>query len=277
MTQPENAADDSSTEPEYAHMGEYLALNREAQDLELKDVANRTRIPMHHLTSLEQGNYTDLPGRTYALGFAKTYARTLGLDIEFVADNVRAELDENNQFQRNMTSHVQEFEEPNKVPTMRIALIAAVAGIAIIAASFFGWKTLFFPADNGETAQIAQQEETAPAKQAAETQAKAANSPTASSPVIFTSLEDGTWVKFYDGDGNQLMQKQMAKGESYQIPADAKNPQIWTGRPDAFEITVGGQKIAPLGTGETAIKDVPVSAEALLATSSDAASPAQSG
>ena len=33
--------------------------------------------------------------------------------------------------------------------------------------------------------------------------------------VVFTSLEDGIWVKFYDSTGAQLMQKQMAKGEAY--------------------------------------------------------------
>jgi hypothetical protein len=57
----------------------------------------------------------------------------------------------------------------------------------------------------------------------------------------------------------------MALGEQYTVPADAVNPQVWTGRPDAFEITVGGRTVAPLGTSEVAVKDVPVTAAALMA------------
>ena len=32
------------------------------------------------------------------------------------------------------------------------------------------------------------------------------------------------------------------------VPADAQNPMVWTGRPDALAITVGGRNVAPLGT-----------------------------
>jgi hypothetical protein len=81
---------------------------------------------------------------------------------------------------------------------------------------------------------------------------------------VFTALEDGVWVKFYDGSGAQLMQKQMAKGESYTVPAEATGPQVWTGRPDAFAITVGGKPVAKLAEAEGIMKDVPVTAQALL-------------
>jgi len=64
--------------------------------------------------------------------------------------------------------------------------------------------------------------------------------------VVFTSQADGIWVKFYDGAGNQLMQKQMAKGESYTVPANAANPMLWTGRPEALSITIGGKPQAAL-------------------------------
>jgi cytoskeleton protein RodZ len=93
--------------------------------------------------------------------------------------------------------------------------------------------------------------------------------------VVFTALEDGIWVKFYDGAGSQLMQKQMAKGESYTVPGDANEPQVWTGRPDALAITVGGRPVAKLAERETIVRDVPVTAEALLGRNT-AAAPAAS-
>ena len=61
------------------------------------------------------------------------------------------------------------------------------------------------------------------------------------------------------------MQKQMALGERYVVPADAAGPQLWTGRPDALSITVGGRAVPKLAEAQTIMRDVPVSAQALLA------------
>jgi hypothetical protein len=57
----------------------------------------------------------------------------------------------------------------------------------------------------------------------------------------------------------------MALGEHYAVPADAKGPQLWTGRPDALSITVGGRQVPKLAEEQATMRDVPVSAEALLA------------
>ena len=85
--------------------------------------------------------------------------------------------------------------------------------------------------------------------------------------MVFTALEEGVWVKFYDGQGKQLMQKQLAKGESYTVPSEAVEPKLWTGRPDALAITVGGLQIARLAEAEKVMKDVPVDAASLRARS----------
>ena len=89
--------------------------------------------------------------------------------------------------------------------------------------------------------------------------------------MVFTSLADETWIKFYDGSGKRLFEGQMAKGQSFTVPADAVEPQAWTGRPNAFAITVGGRPVAKLSDTETIMKDVPVTAQAL--TSRPAATP----
>ena len=82
---------------------------------------------------------------------------------------------------------------------------------------------------------------------------------------MFTALADGVWVKFYDASGKQLMQKEMAKGERYTVPADAQGPQVWTGRPYALGITVGGKPVPKLSEADEIVRDVPVTPEALLA------------
>ncbi len=92
----------------------------------------------------------------------------------------------------------------------------------------------------------------------------------ANGPVVFTAIEDGVWVKFYDAAGKQLLQKTMARGESYTVPADAQGPKLWTGRPEALAITVGGRPVAKLSETQRTMKDVPVTPAALLARSAPA-------
>jgi hypothetical protein len=82
--------------------------------------------------------------------------------------------------------------------------------------------------------------------------------------VVFTATEPALWVKFYDASGKQLLQKQLAKGESYTVPADAVGPKLWTGRADALQVTIGGKPVPPIATKPGKIKDVPVDAASLL-------------
>ena len=88
--------------------------------------------------------------------------------------------------------------------------------------------------------------------------------------MVFTALEEGVWVKFYDANGVELLQKQMASGERFEIPSDAEGPQIWTGRPDAFAITIDGRSVPKLAEDDFVMRDVAISAEALLARADDA-------
>ena len=57
----------------------------------------------------------------------------------------------------------------------------------------------------------------------------------------------------------------MAQGETYTVPADVQGPMVWTGRPDALAITVGGRPVPKLAEQQRVMKDVPVTAAALLA------------
>ena len=56
----------------------------------------------------------------------------------------------------------------------------------------------------------------------------------------------------------------MAKGQTFTVPAEAQGPRIWTGRPNALAITVGGRTVPMLGTSEVVMKDVPIDAASLL-------------
>ena len=72
-------------------VGEKLRDARQAQGLELSDIAARTRIPLRHLQAIETSDYSGLPSPTYAVGFVKAYARAIGADEVALAKELRAE------------------------------------------------------------------------------------------------------------------------------------------------------------------------------------------
>ncbi|ANY19498.1 Helix-turn-helix domain protein [Tsuneonella dongtanensis] len=247
-------------------VGDKLRMAREKAGMTLGQLAAETRIPQRHLELIEAGDWHDLPARTYATGFARTYAKAVGLDPRATVDEVRAELSMSEPGDRSRASSF-EPGDPARVPSRGLALFSLFAVVMLIVGGFFFYSRVLAPgAGPGsllEEQRLAEQAAAAQAQATARPAAQAA-APTGGA-VVFTALEEGVWVKFYDGQGAQLMQKQMAKGESYTVPADATGPQVWTGRPDALAITIGGKSVPKLADSETVMKDVPVTAEALLA------------
>ena len=245
--------------------GEMLREAREARGLSLAQVAAETRIPQRHLQTIEAGDFAALPARTYAISFSKNYARMVGLDQDEVASMVRAELEANEPESRYRPASF-EPGDPARVPSRALGWISALAVVLVLAGLFAFARTFFAPAV--ELPSLVDEEKAAQAAEAAQRQRTVAQRPAAAATggeVVFTALEPGVWVKFYDSNGFQLMQKQMALGEHYAVPADAKGPQLWTGRPDALSITVGGRAVPRLAEEQRTMRDVPVSAAALLA------------
>lgn len=252
-------------------VGEQLRSAREAKGLTLEQVAAETRIPLRHLVAMEAGEFAKLPGRTYAVGFARTYAKAVGLDPDAVAAGVRAELDAQSEDGYRPASF--EPGDPARVPSRALGWFAAFAVLLLLAGGFFFFRTMFAPA--GELPSLVDQQRQAQHRAASPRQSAPQPSvANATGPVVFTALAPGIWVKFYDANGKQLMQKQMARGESYTVPADAQGPMLWTGRPDALAISVGGKPLAKLAEQEQVMKDVPVTAEALLQRGRQGTAPA---
>jgi transcriptional regulator with XRE-family HTH domain len=249
-----------------------LRTAREAAGLDIKAVAASTRIAPRHLEALERGDYASMAGRPYALGFARNYARALGLDAQAIANAVRGELDAQEPTPEPRVIHQFEVGDPAKTPSRLIGWLVALLLIGVVAMGLVFWRSYYFPAA-GLPSLIGPEEAAPPPAAAALPPAGQRAAPAPSGPVVFTALEDGVWVKFYDGTGTQLMQKQMARDESFTVPAQASDPKLWTGRPDALRITIGGQEVPRIADKEGIVKDVAVSAQALLARGAPPAVP----
>ena len=249
-------------------VGARLARAREAAGLSRAASCARTRIPERQLAAIEAGDFAALPGRTYAVGFSRTYARALGLDEKAILDAVRAELAAKEPERNHHVANQFEPGDPARVPSSKLAWLSALAALVVVLAGFAWWGGYFSP--GGTLPSILPQETPAPVN--APAQAAPAAAPT-SGAVTFTAERDRVWVKFTDATGNQLMQKELVQGESYTLPEGSEGVLLTTARPDALAISIDGKAVPHLSEVQTTMRNVPVSAAALLARPAPGSAP----
>jgi cytoskeletal protein RodZ len=254
--------------------GSQLRAAREAAGLSRADIASKTKVAERHLLSIEEDRLGDLAAKTYAVGFARAYARAVGLDEKVIAAKVREQLDS---AAPERVETVPSFEpgDPARVPTRRLAWIAAVGVIAVIVAVLVFWSSFLSP--EGTLPDLIADAPTDSASQAPVAAALAPPPPPAptTGPVVLTATGDQVWVKITDATGAQVLQKELAQGESWTAPAGVAGLQLRTGRPDALQISVGGKPLPPLSTEPKVMSGVSLTAADLLARANPA--PASQG
>ncbi|NLW07820.1 MAG: helix-turn-helix domain-containing protein, partial [Clostridia bacterium] len=72
-------------------IGTILRNARLDKGISLREVEEATKIRLRYLEALENGEFEQLPGRVYALGFLRSYARFLGLDVKELTERFKAE------------------------------------------------------------------------------------------------------------------------------------------------------------------------------------------
>jgi cytoskeleton protein RodZ len=93
------------------------------------------RIRSSYLEALESGRLKNLPGNVYAVGFLRTYATALGLDVEEVARRFRAEVGE-------IPRH-SELVFPVPLPERGLPAGALILlGLVLMGGAYIGWYRL---------------------------------------------------------------------------------------------------------------------------------------
>ena len=113
-------------------VGEILTEARVARGMDYADVAAQLRIRRTYIEAIEEGRLGDLPGSTYAIGFVRTYAEMMDLDVPKVVAKFKQEAAE---FE-DRTQLV--FPEPmpgSRGPTVSVIVIA----ILMLAGAYAGW------------------------------------------------------------------------------------------------------------------------------------------
>lgn len=245
-------------------VGEQLKAARESRGLTLSDIATQTRVPIRHLEAIEEGNYSALPGSTYTVGFTKAYVRALKLDETTLIPELRAELARGGHDAPVMATQSYEPADPARVPPRWLAWGAAAFAVLLIG-GYFLWRGMALSPDvapvAGENKPVA----------AATNGAKTDAAPASTDGQVVLTAKETVWIRVYDADKKRLFESEMKAGDRYEVPRDANNPMIVTGRPQSLDVTVGGKSVAPLGEPDRLIDDVGISASALLGRAAPAA------
>ena len=252
--------------PATERVGDRLRRAREAQNLSLAEIGQRTRIPLRHLEAIEATDFAALPSPTYAVGFARAHARAVGIDDVEVAQDVRRALAV---LPRAPQYAPYETADPDRVPGRGLATLGAGLALAILILAGLWYATdLFRPGPGSSEGTMV----------AAPVVAPTAPLPApAATPVVqqvrLAAGEDEVWLRVYDAADKTLYLGTMKPGEGFDVPPDADGPRINVGRPDQLRITLNGAALPPLGDGSRPIKDVRIDAASLAARAGGAAAP----
>jgi cytoskeleton protein RodZ len=252
--------------------GDRLRMAREGAGLSIADIANRTRITQRHIEAIERSDFNALPSRTYVTGFARAYARAVGLSDAEIAREVRQELDGGAMTPRELYE-AYEPADPARVPSRALAYTLLAVVVALIG-GYAIWRTLAL-----DTQPVASTTLTSAGGQA--TPAADAPTPTPAAPpvaddaaVVLTAIDE-VWVGFDDAQGKTENYRTLDPGETLTIPADYVGKfTLRTIRPQMLKITVGGREVGPLGPADVLVKNISLKPADLLARTAGGSAPA---
>lgn len=248
-------------------VGQRLAEARATLKLELEDIAERSRIPLRHLQAIEASDFDALPPSTYAIGFAKTFARMVGLDGDEIAAAFRAERGETLAQRSAYTPF--EPADPSRVPPNLLVMIALGTAVLLLIA-YLIWRG---GGRNEERQQIAAgttPEVSIPASPGVSRERKIVSPAPATLPTssptdgVVLIASDNVWIKVSERDGPTLFMGELSAGHSYAVPPDAKDPRLLTGRPDVLRAQIGTRTIPSLGSARRTISNVSLKGSALI-------------
>lgn len=256
--------------------GTWLRRQRVGREIDLREIADSTRISLRYLQALEEDRFDILPAAVFAKGFLRQYAKFVGLDPEEVVNFFEA------------ARHADETQVPvepargrrrRRAPsswTYAVAFGVVAAGLVALVA----WLSALdqrrreeqtSPAPGGtEVAEVAEAspaavampggaapaeatgepalEPAAPSPPPAEPAAPAAAPPRSSGLEVTLDFSDRCWVEAW-ADGRRQLSELRVQGESLKVEA-AREVVIKVGDIRVVDIEVNGHPVdEPEGTG----------------------------
>ncbi len=274
-----------------ASVGDSLRLRREQLGWSLAEVGDWLRIKLAYLQALEDGRPQDLPGHTYAIGFLRSYASTLGLDPQELSRRFREE-----------TKGLDRRQALNfPVPVAERGIPAGAAlliGVVLVGVTYTGWYVLGgherlpsqsvppLPAslapyvkEPASPAVVPAQASAPPPSMPAVPPPPAAT-PSAPDPVaasepippapsapadaaVIVKASASSWVQVRQAGGPVIYERILQPGESWSAPSGSGSLLLSIGNAGGISLIAGDVSTPALGRSGAVRRNLPLSAVAI--------------
>lgn len=242
-------------------VGEKLRAAREASGKTLTDIASQTRVAERMLDALERNAVSELPPGPYATGFARNFARAVGLNENEVAAEIKALIQP---VSTTSTFAFDQFEPvaTNRVPSRALAWTAVLIAVMMVGAYLLWTSYLLNPAivrAGDSPAAATAQGPAQPAVSAAPAVAVDDNA------VVRIAASERVWFSLEDAQGRGQFDLTLDGGEFYTLKPQQRSMTLRTGRPQSLRIMVGEVRVPQLGADDAVVSGVALDTASLTA------------
>lgn len=273
--------------------GENLRREREMRGVTLQEISAATKISVRFLKSIENEEFSRLPGGIFSRSFVRAYARYLGLDEDPLLEEYQQAAKASSEVDLSQFSPPKAYSRSEG--HSRHALWAVVIAVGLLAIGFALWRHSHRPLEEPVAARSAPAGSGLPAASTSPTAASGGSTqPAAGKPasggvlaatstmgrapklppvtdadgklVLQIAATERSWVAI-DADGNSVLQGVMDPNTVKTFKADASF-DVLTGNAQGVILTLNGQTMKPLGR-EGEVKQVHLTWKSLKKQSSD--------
>ena len=243
------------------NVGTMLKKARLKKKKDLRKIADVLCIRECYLQALEDSDYENFPGRTYAVGFLRNYADFLGLDVDVLIEQYRKETSFIKPEEREMPI----IERPNLFPKAKYLFWAVL--VIVLMWSFWYFLTysetpeaVVLPKEEViaqapvevipkivevENVVLDEQKQPTPPTLQPEVK-KEVKVPVKEKNAIQIVANQEVWVEI-EQDDMLILSRTLKKGEVYDVPTSDTEMFLKTGNAGGMDILVDGKKVKPFG------------------------------
>lgn len=247
--------------------GRQLRRTRERLGLSLDDIASELRLSGHQIQALEEDDWDQLPGATYARGYLRSYGRLLGLDVDQLLAGASTQEIELSRTEPEIEARTS--PEPgtgtNEAPRQPSghfpwAWTTVVVVVAVLATGYWQYREGGLMPDpaglSGDAAVAVHDESDASASgagDAAETAwldegegADEPRMPTEPGKAVF-QFNDRSWADVRDAGGERLLYRSFPRGRRVEIQGQPPF-RVFLGNARAVRVEYMGDVVTPAAT-----------------------------
>lgn len=254
-------------------VGEILRRARVHYNQSLSDVEGNLRIRSAQIDAIEKGDFAQMPGRVYAIGFVRSYSEYLGLDGDKMVGLFKTQY---NAFSNRPALSFPSTMAESKLPSPYIIMGSLVLGILFIAF----WSLFMLPNHKSEVIpEVPEQltQSTLPSISVTDAQAmedtQQAEAKIEDKPIepikpanqVELVVSENSWTDIRNAKGDIILRQILKPGDKYIVPVGeaGKGLVMSTGNAGGITVFIGGKKVGVLGQGAQVKRKIPLDATLL--------------